>query len=353
MSPVLQNILLIFGSTVGAGIFSLPVTVHKAGLFPFMVFMILLSILTAYVNLLYREIVEHTPGKHQLPGYAKLILGDQASHFTVFFILSSICGSLLAFLILGGTFLGNLTGISSDAGSMIFFSVVFLLVYFDGKHLEKIDMIMSIVKMVFLLVLVMISVTTLTSGKAFAIPFMGERPFYAYGSTLFALSGFTIIPELRRNKYMKKSIFSAQIGISLLYVFFGICLFPLLSGNQLMFTEDWKRYVFDIAGVSAVFTPYLLMTWVGYDIFSKDLHFSKRASLILILCIPLILFLSGLQSFSSILSLTGGVFLGGIAILISKMYREKFPSKHVIANLVIQIIFLGGVIYEIYKFMFG
>lgn len=341
--------LLIFGTTVGAGVFSLPIALQNAGAIPFILIAVVVAYLTAQINILYRRVIEHTGEKHQLPGYAGLILGRRIGRLAVLLLLFATAGALLAYLILGGGFLSNLLGTQPEVGSFILAATAAVLLFVDGHKLESIDGFLTIAKIGLIIVLGAIGLEALAAHPS--VPLMGPQPFLAYGTILFAMTGFSIMPELHKTGDERQTIALSQILIGVLYVFFAFSLYPLTSGGgAIMMDSVFKRVIFDIAGLCAVFTPYLLLGVIGVDIFVRDLGLSVRSAKTLMVCIPLLLFALGLQSFTKVLSLTGGVFLGGIAIIIASMYAKTFPRKNIILVNVIRLVFIAGLLYEIVRF---
>ena len=137
-----------------------------------------------------------------------------------------------------------------------------------------------------------------------------------------------------------------------LYSLFAISLYSFVVGEGYRLPGGIIGTIFNLAGLSAVFTPYLMLSWVTYDIFNKDMQLPKRDSLLLVTTIPLLLFFLGIHSFSTVIAVTGGIFIGGIAIIISRMYMKQFPGKNVLLNYLVQGTFLLGIIFELLQFSF-
>lgn len=349
MSPYAQNIFLILGTTIGAGIFSLPLALGSIGLIGFICIIVVVGLLLARTNSFYREIVDGSSARHQLSGYVSRILGRRWGRLAAFLLSFSICGALLAYLILGGTFLSGFISVPAEQGSYLFFVIATSLMIVGRKNLEVIDIWATVIKVVLLISLVVIAFITVTPASLATVPLVGGDPFVAYGSVLFAMTGISIIPELRRTPNIKRSIFVAQGIIAVLYIVFSVGLFPLLSGQRFLIGNGALNALFNITGFFTVLTPYLLLSWVGFDSFTRDFLFKPRDSIALVIIIPLLLFVSGFHGFLQVISVTGSVFLGGTAILICSMYRTKFPGKYTGATYFIQGIFLFGLLLEIIR----
>ncbi|MCR4326219.1 MAG: hypothetical protein NUV52_01020, partial [Candidatus Roizmanbacteria bacterium] len=87
-------------------------------------------------------------------------------------------------------------------------------------------------------------------------------------------------------------------------------------------------------------------SWVGYDLFTKDLGFKPFHAKLLIIAIPLLLFVMGISQFSLIVGVTGGVFLAAIGMLIMEMYHTVFPARHTVAVRFLQGVFFFSICLE-------
>lgn len=346
----MHNLFLLLGTIIGAGIFSLPIALSKSGFLIFFALIIILAYLMAKVNWFYREIVTSIKTRHQLSGYVRQILGPKLSFVSAVLLLFSTIGALLAYLILAGDFIAAITPLNSTQGSWLFYLVMFLLLYFGGKQLEALDVFMTVVKVIFLTIVIILTfnlpnfVKILTYTPA---DFNLKHIFLVYGTVLFSLTGYSIVPELKNTNNQKQSINLAQILSALFYVLFSINLFFYVYQSDFVLQPGLIAILFNLTGIFCVLTPYLMLSWVSYDLFDKDLGFDKKSALILTAIIPLLLYLIGMHDFLAVISVSGGVFLGGIAIIIARMYAAKFPGKHTLLLNVIQIVFGLGALAEI------
>lgn len=346
----MHNLFLLLGTIIGAGIFSLPIALSKSSFWLFLFLTVFLAILMAKINWFYRQIVVSIKERHQLGGYVRQILGPRWSFVAIIFLLFSTFGALLAYLILAGQFLSAITPLSATAGSWIFYLVMFLFLYFGGRHLEALDVFMTVVKVVLLTVIIMITFdfSHLTSTISYVSEQISVKTILlAYGSVLFALTGYSIVPELKNQPGQLRSINLAQIIAAVFYLVFSLNMLSFVNGDEYLFKSGVSLVIFNLTGIFGVLTPYLMLSWVCYDLFDKDLGFAKKEALILTLIIPLLFYLIGLHDFLTVISVSGGVFLGGIAMLITQMYRVKFPGKQTLLLNLIQIVFGIGALAEI------
>ena len=347
----LRNFLLILGATVGAGIFSLPYVVTRSGYMSVFILLILLGSAMGAVNYYYYEIVRSIKKSHQFPGYVLHILGKRFWFIAVLLLLGSTYGALLAYLNLGGHFFAHLFNISSSKGVLWFYVLVTLPFLFLRGQLELWDHIVTVIKMAIFTVLSFVAVSLIFDrSSSVVIPIATADIPLAYGAILFALAGFSIVPELKKMPFKSKGVFIyTQVVMVVLYGIFSYGFAGSIGpAGEFLFQGILGRLL-DGAGLFAVYTPYLLFSWVAYDMFTKDLEFSKTHARLLILLLPLLLLALGFTSFAQIIAVTGGIFLGGIGYLIIAMYKRRFPTNHSFYLSILQFLFIAGIAAEIIK----
>lgn len=346
----MHNSFLLLGTIIGAGIFSLPVALSQSSFWLFAGFTIILAVVMAKVNWFYRQIVNGVKERHQLGGYVRRILGKKWSFVSIILLLFSTVGALLAYLILAGQFLAAIMPLTAVQGSWLFYGLMFLLLYFGGRHLEALDVFMTVVKVMLLAVVILFTfdLAHFSQSLSFVSPNLSLKTvLLTYGSVLFALTGYSIVPELRKDNTEKKAINLAQIISAVFYLLFSINLLFYVQNNQFAFQPGLIMVLFNLTGFFSVLTPYLMLSWVSYDLFDKDLGFPKKEALLLTLVLPLLFYLMGMHDFLTVISVSGGVFLGGIAILISQMYKIRFPQQQTWLIRIIQLFFGLGAVAEI------
>ena len=346
----MHNLFLLLGTIIGAGIFSLPIALSKSSFLVFAILTVLLAYIMAKVNWFYRQIVTSTKERHQLGGYVAKILGPKWSFVAIIFLLLSTVGALLAYLILAGQFISAITPLTTVQGSWLFYGAMFLMLYFGGRHLEALDIFMTVVKVTLLTVVIVVTFSwsgILNSLSYISSAFNLKNVLLAYGSVLFALTGYSIVPELKNLPGQKRSINLAQIISAGFYLLFGLNLMFYVKDSRFVFEPGITMILFNLTGFFAVLTPYLMLSWVCYDLFDKDLGFAKKEALLMTLILPLLFYLMGMHDFMTVISVSGGVFLGGIAILIAQMYKTKFPGQQTLLVNSIQLVFGLGALAEI------
>ncbi|MBU3934527.1 hypothetical protein KKC00_00965 [Patescibacteria group bacterium] len=113
------------GTTIGVGIFSLPYVAARVGFGLTMLYLAVLAVLVTLVHLSFSEVALKTPDFLRLPGYAGLHLGDWGRKAAIAVAILGSVGTLLVYIIIGGSFLGNL--LLPFLGGSIFYILFYIL----------------------------------------------------------------------------------------------------------------------------------------------------------------------------------------------------------------------------------
>lgn len=362
MSDARKNIFLIFGTAVGAGIFSLPNALQQSGLLIFFPLLILLGYIMMRINALYFELVAHFRVKHQFPGYVELIMGEQWGRIALYLMLASLYGALIAYSFLGGTFFSQLLPIPEDLGRQLFYAIAISVFLFAGKKLESIDIYVTILKLGILALLIGLmglEVVMRVTGESNAIsmpPLVGDQPLQAFGAILFSFASVSIIAELFGKKHDGMgAIKTAQLLMGIVYALFALVgvwygLHLLETNPNLLQRGGFLSTLFHIGGLITVFTPFQFLALAGRDMLERDLDVSERSAKGWIAFVPFLFILFDFGSFLTILSVTGGVFLAAMAYLVTWCYAMVFRDKNRGELLFIRRILTIGILSEIVVF---
>lgn len=352
LMPVLfQNIFLILGAVIGAGIFSLPFALQRSGIVVFVTVLAVVAYVMVRVNIFVYEIVTHTRAKHQIPGYISLILGPGWGRVAIYMVIFATGGSLVAFAFLGGTFIAQLLPISEQLGTMLFYSFATVVILVAGTKLEAVDMIFTAIKMS-LLAVIMLAMILVLPFETVRVPLIARDPFSVLGVILFAFTGFSTSTLLHRSAVTKKSIYGAQLIIFVTYLLFSLVAYFFIDFTGFALPNRQLDLLFNLAGVFVVLTPYLVISMIGKETLFKDVHLNERTAIGVMTFAPFLFILFRVGSFLEILSFTGGVFIGALGMMICQAYARVFPHKHSYEVLFIQLIFLACIVLEIFSLFY-
>lgn len=333
------GIAILVGTIIGVGMFSLPLITYKAGVGAFLFFIILFGCLQCYIHLLFIEIALRTKNVYRLPGYAGVYLGRKEKIFTAIVDLIGNYGALLAYIIIGGIFIFDLLGpyLGGDifVYSLILFSIQALAVLIGLRMVASLELILSII---LLIVVCLISVKGWSSIQLsnFTL-FKISDIFLPYGAVLFAISGISAIPILRKlfigKEHQLKAVvkWGTFIPVVVMIIFtlsvVGITGSATTSdtltglGNTL---SDGIIFFALIFGVLTITTSFLVMSEATREIYAWDFKINRFSSWVFAVFPPFILFVLGWQDLTKVVSLSGGI-LG--SLLVTFIIWINFTAK--------------------------
>jgi len=355
------------GTIIGAGILGLPYVFAKSGFLAGLFWLIVLGAVMIFTNLALGEVTLRTRGKHQLAGYAEKYLGKWAGRIMFLAMIFGVYSALLAYLIGEGESIARIVpgSINPIFIGIIFWVIMTVLLREGLKGLKKIETygvlaIILIVVGIFIKFLPQINTANLNTFNmgAFTIPI---------GVVIFAMLGFTSIPELRneirgQEKLFKRAIILGSIIPIILYILFSAVFVGVLGIDVTEVATLSFGPIITVLGIFTMFTSFFVLSFSLKDAFKFDFKTSKKTSFIFTSLLPLVIYILVAQfqiaSFATILGI-GGVISGGITgVLILLMNRRakantrngKDPEIKVpmgiLIMILITIIFLAGIILE-------
>jgi len=364
---VLEAAATLIGCTIGAGILGIPYVVAKAGFLTGILDIIVLGILIMILNLCTGEIVLRTQEEHQLTGYIGKYLGNTARRIMAFSMIFSIYGAMLAYLIKEGDFLQMLFGGSPFMNSIIFFSIMSLLIYLGLDIIERSEM--WIVLLVMLMVGAIIFLTFPHIKTANLTGFNVQSIFIPYGVVLFAFLGNVAIPEMREElkknrRALKKAIMIGSLVPLIVYVFFALCVVGVTgTATAESAIESLGKFISRSAANFAAFfavlamsTAFLALGLALKEMYIFDYKKDRIMAWFLACFVPLLLFLF-IKNFINVLAITGAVAGGitGILLILTHMKARKHGDRkpeyaiklNFLIYLILMLIFTFGIIYQI------
>jgi tyrosine-specific transport protein len=356
------------GSIIGAGILGLPYVFAKSGFLVGIFWLLLFGAILIFSNLALGEVTLRTKGIHQLSGYANKYLGKWGKNIMFAAMIFGIYSALLAYLIgEGESFSRIIPGNFPPIIFGIMFWLVMTLLLKDGmKGLKKIELwgvigIIGIVIGMFVKFLPSVKPENLMvwNSTNFTVPI---------GVVMFALLGFTSIPELRREikgkeGLLKKAIIIGTLIPVALYILFSIIFIGVL-GKEVNQVATLSLGPFaTILGIFTMLTSYFVLSFSLKNTFKYDMKASSRKTFIFASVVPLLLYLLvtkfNIMGFTLVLGL-GGVISGGITgILVLLMAKKaksntrngKDPEIKVPINwfliIILSLVFIAGIVLQI------
>lgn len=360
------------GTIIGAGILGLPYVFAQAGFFVGVFWLIILGSIVLYTNLCLGEISLRTKETHQIPGYAEKYLGKSGKRLMLFAIAFGVYAALLAYLIGEGQSLSKIftggTNYALHFGIGFWFLMTFLLK--EGlRGLKRVETwgvlaIIGIILYVFASFFPRIDYANINFAEY-------SNFFLPFGVVMFAMLGFAAIPEMRRTikgqeKNLRKSIIVGTLIPVVLYIMFAFAFVGVLGKNVEQVATLSFGNVITVLGIFTMLTSYFVLSFALKDIFRYDLK-RKELSFWFVSLVPLALYvlvsLYGFLDFVKVIGI-GGVVSGGLTAIIvfvmnikskkkgKRRPEFKIPINEIIA-LVLGIVFVFGMIAEIFPFLFS
>ncbi len=323
------------GTIVGAGILGLPYVFAQSGFLIGLFWILAIGAVMIFVNLTLGEITLRTRGKHQLAGYAEKYLGIWGKRIMLASVIFGTYSALLAYLIGEGQSLSQLIApdIPPILFGIIFWLVMTLLLREGLKGLKKIETwgviaVISIVLGIFIRFSPSIQPHNL-------IPIHMNNFITPIGVVMFALLGFTSIPELRKEikgqeHLLKNAIIIGTTIPIILYVIFSATFIGVLGSSVTQVATLSFGPLITILGIFTMLTSYFVLSFSLGATFRLDIKTNKTKNFIFTSLVPLTLYILAeyfqIVGFTFILGI-GGVISGGTTgILILLMARKAKAS---------------------------
>ena len=359
------------GTIIGAGILGLPYVFAESGFLIGLAWLIFLGVILVFVNLYVGEVTLRTKATHQLPGYSEKYLGLWGKRIMVLAIVFGIYSALLAYMIGEGQSLSKLFSGGLEYSLLFgvgFWIIMTFLLQGGLKKLKSIEYwgVMVIIFIIFIVFFLLVPGIKLENTTYLNV----SKLFLPYGVVLFALLGFTSIPELRREvgkdkKLLKKAILLGTLIPIVLYIMFSFVFVGVLGKNisevaTLSFGGTLGNILL-LLGIFTMMTSFFVLSFSLKDYFVFDLK-NRKILFLFVSIIPLALYLLvslfNLVGFVTVLGI-GGAISGGVAgILIllmnikAKRKGDRKPEYSIPINwfiiVVLSLIFLAGIFFELF-----
>lgn len=371
LKKAIFQVSILAGTIIGAGVFALPFVFDSAGIGAGFFYLALAFIALSVVYLMYADIVMRTKEQHRFLGYSAIYLGQRSFWPVLLMTIVETIFVLAIYLVLSKSF-SRLIGVpSGDLEAVLFFWFISSLSIFLGlRRFAFLEMaatggIIVIIGLIFFWGFD--SLDTIDFGglignwRTFLLPL---------GPVLFALSGRVAIPTLVKYWPEKSAVRNSIIfGILIPVVIYSLFVLSIL-GLSVNVSEDAVTglvgqvpsliiILISVFGLLAIWTSYIA---VGFDIYEsllQDLRFSRWTAPLVITFAPLLIYFSSSQSFITLVSFVGGIFLALESLLIIVMWLRAnriatqppvlLSKKNFLAIGAVAGVFVVALIYEIIK----
>lgn len=373
LSRSAQATLLLLGTIVGVGMFGIPFVFVQAGFLTGAFGLAVVAAIAVVVHLAYAKVVLHTPSLHRLPGYVGLYLGSGAEWAARLSHFLGLGGALLAYLVLGGSFLGSLiAGVYPAApawwGPFAFYLLGVAIIFWDIRFESLANAVLTIGLILAVVILAFSLLPRISSWPLGSFQF--GRLAQPYGVLLFAMAGAAVIPDMMRtlakNDWRKvgKVVVGGTLLPAALYLIFAFFVVgasgtettpDAIGGLAAKFGEGYLM-AGAVIGFLATITSFVPLGLTLKGMLVSDLGIKPQPAWLVTALVPAVLYLLGFHDFIAIISVVGAVAIGVDSVFILLLEREamqkhraggfRFALRGGIRFLLI-LIFVAGIIYEL------
>ncbi len=370
-----KSVAVLAGTILGAGIFTVPFVIQKAGILSIFIYFPLLYGIQLILHLIYAEIILATKERHRMVGYVGIYFNGFYKRIAFVVSLLGKNGTLIAYIILGGIFLHQL--LSPFWGGSLFFYTVLLFLVETAIVLLGLKIIAKVE--VFLTILLVIAIGGL-SWRSLGYWEIGNYSFFSwknflmpYGAIFFAIGGQAAIPEIcQLLKNEKRKIRSAIIWGTFLPIFLiaffaflvvgvtGPNTTPDVIAGLATKLDSWIIFLALIFGLMAIITSYIIIAKSLKEVYWWDGGLNKYLAWILATAIPLGVYLIGVKNLINVIGLTGAITGGLYGVILISIYlkvqnkkrRRLVYRKYLSKKLawVLSVAFILGAITELFLF---
>lgn len=364
MLKIVYAISLISGTIIGVGLFALPFLTLKVGFWIILVYFAVAGTISILIHYFLGEVSLQTPDFVRIPGFAKTYLGNWGYRVALFSGISGMFGACLAYLLVGGEFLGAMLAPIFGGGdnfyTLIYFAAGALLVFWGIRAIEKVQFWGLILFLLTLIGIFFRGWEHLSLANLSISQIDSSYLFLPYGVILFSLWGLPLIPEAEellgsRRMALRKIIPLAIIIPAVIYLLFIFLVLGItgeatttsaLTGLQGLFGNGVTAMIL-FFGVITTFTSFIALGLTLKKIFWYDLEVKKNLSWLIACFVPLLFFLAGFKDFIIVIGFVGAVALAIDGILVLLMYQKIKPGKLKIVTYPLIFALALGMVYEL------
>jgi len=346
-NPFLLALSTLVGTTIGAGIFGLPSVVAQSGIVVSLLYLVVLGGGVLLLHLFLGEVALRTKEKHRIIGYSRMYLGRWAEFLAVFSTVFGVVGSLLAYLIVGGDFLGVVAGdfisFSPATYSLIFWVFLSAFIFKGIQLIAKAEFFMNLALFAAVAVVfaaaaphVKIENIPLVTSSGILLPF---------GVVFFAFVGWAAIPEIadlfkkrKDRKSLDNVVITSSLVVGALYLLFAFFVVGVSGAatteealqGLLPFLGKGVVTVGALFGLIAIAASYLVLGNYLKNSLRYDYKVPALVAAGVAVFTPLLLYVIGFREFIQILGVVGGVVGVVEGFLITSLFiaaRKKGTRK--------------------------
>jgi len=355
------GIILLAGTIIGAGIFSLPFIFSKIGLLPGLFYLLFFTVFYGIIHLMYARILEKQEANHQFFYLAHKYFSRFFANLASLAVIGDLIFTLLVYLVLAPAFFQYVWPAPWLILMLVFWLASSIFIFVRSKAMAWADLI-SILCMFGIIALVFWAGRGQVLESSWFQKMDFTLLFLPFGPLLFSLAGRPAIHKIMELRSqvasrfpLKSVIFWGTAIPSLVYMFFIVSVLRLQPApsddvfSSLSFLPSWVLLALGLMGILSLWDSYFMIGANLKDLLLFDLKYPRWLAYALVLFLPLGLYFVGLRNFMMAIGLAGGLFLALEGIFIGAMWRQAFPGHRYSWILwPAGLIFVLAMVYEIY-----
>lgn len=240
-SKIIGGILLVVGTTIGAGMLALPVATAELGFFGSMVLLVACWAIMTASAFLFLEVNLWLPPNSNLISMAGVTLGKGGQAVVWVFYLLLLYSILCAYIAGGGDLLHYVLGtaglhLSTNQASVLFVVLFGIVVYFGVRSVDYVNRGLMFGKMGALVLLIALILPFVTSGNLSGGEFKHISSPSSITIAVLAFTSMMIIPSLRTYfnddvKALRKVIFLGSLIPLICYIAWDMAILGVIPLN--------------------------------------------------------------------------------------------------------------------------
>lgn len=331
---VWRGVRPLVGSTIGVGIFALPYVFAQAGFALALAELVVIALLNTAALLLFVDLISVRKRHAHFVAVVGGELGFAGRAVAAFALFSTVWGAMLAYMIVGASFIGLLFNVAPSAAISLCFAAAGSALVAGGLPL-LLRMQGFVIPAFFGVIVLIFALAVPHMQLAHFTTFFPENATLPLGALLFAVSGLSAIPEVRDSlgKHTQNMPRVLMLGMLLIVAIYLIFVIAILGFNGGATSPDAISGIVRSAGrplallaaavgAMTVFSAFVTSGTSLMDTLLYDFRMKLGHAWLLAVGVPIGVFLLGARNFIDVISFTGGI-LGGVCGLLIIFAYEK------------------------------
>ncbi len=333
--------LMLFGATVGVGIFGVPAVLAAVGPWWALALAVVVGGTQLLLQLFYAETAIATPEKARLGLLAKHWLGGHWHLLASIGNIGLLWGAMIAYILVGGKFVQTIStwALGIEGGQVSSWQLGWgvigsLAVALGLRRLVKISAVATTTLVIVATGAIAVAASRFAPHLIFSASSGGFVDItLAYGVLFFALSGLPAILEMEDvipgdARSLRRAVIVGALAAWAITIAFGFTVWGAFGKSNLSdlpaafgaFFDPWAMALVAAFGVLGMMTAYFACATNLRETLSIDLGFDRVTSWALATLVPILVALTGTGDFVQVISWAGAVFGGGIAVVVVAIY---------------------------------